>query len=98
MMAMLDVNKDGRVDQKEWDAARRMAQKKVRDAHVQRAVETPDLHVLGRPRDGRPYILSGVPQADLIRRWRWSSAGCLALAAAAAFVLVKALLARGLIA
>lgn len=98
MMTMLDVNKDGRVDQKEWDAARRMAQKKVRDEHVQRAVETPDLHVLARPRDGRPYILSGVPQAQLIRRWRWSSAGCLLVACAAAFLLIQALLARGLIA
>jgi len=96
MMALFDVNKDGKVDQKEWDAARRMATKKVRDEHVQRAVETPDLHLLAKPRDGRPYILSGAPQAALIRRYRLYAGGCLVLAAAAAFVLINALAARGL--
>jgi hypothetical protein len=97
MMAMFDVNKDGRVDQKEWDAARRMGLKRVREEQVRRAVETPDLDILARPKDGRPYILSGVAQDDLIRRYRWSSAGCIVLAAGAGFVLLQALLGRGLI-
>ena len=97
MMALFDTNKDGTVDQKEWEAARRMAVKKVRDEHVQRAVETPDLHILAKPRDGRPYILSGVPQARLIRRYRLQSAACLALATGAAFVLLEALMARGIV-
>lgn len=97
MMAVFDTNKDGQVDQKEWEAARRMAVRKVRDEHVQRAVETPDLHILAKPRDGRPYILSGIPQAKLIRRYRLQSAGCIALATIAAFVLLEALVARGLI-
>lgn len=96
MMALLDVNKDGSVDQKEWDAARRMAQKKVRDEHVQRAVETPDMHVLSKPRDGRPFILSGVPQAKLIRRYRLTAGACLSLAIVAAAVLLNALVARGM--
>ena len=96
MMAVFDVNKDGKVDQKEWDAARRMGLKKVRDEHVQRAVETPDLHLLAKPRDGRPYILSGIPQATLIRRWRQWSVACLVLAAGAGYVLIAALVARGL--
>jgi len=97
MMALFDVNKDGQVDQKEWDAARRMAKKKVSEVHVQRAVETPDLHLLARPRDGRPFILSAIPQAQLIRRYRISSAACLVLAAGGGYVLLHALLARGLI-
>jgi hypothetical protein len=97
MMALLDMNRDGRVDQKEWEAARRMAVRKVRDEHVRRAVETPDLHLLAKPRDGRPYILSGVPQAKLVRRYRIESAAGLGVAAVAAFVLLKALLARGFI-
>ena len=96
MMALLDVNKDGSVDQKEWDAARRMAQKKVRDEHIQRAVETPDLHVLAKPRDGRPFILSGIPQAHLIRRYRLTSAACLSLSIVATAVLLNALVARGM--
>ncbi len=97
MMAIFDTNKDGQVDQKEWEAARRMAARKVQDEHVQRAVETPDLHILAKPRDGRPYILSGIPQAKLIRRCRLQSAGCIALATVAAFVLLEALAARGFI-
>jgi hypothetical protein len=96
MMALFDVNKDGKVDQKEWDAARRMALKKVREEHVQRAVDTPDLHLLAKPRDGRPYILSGIPQATLIRRWRLSSLACLLAAGGAGYVLITALAARGL--
>ncbi|MGQ0586115.1 MAG: GIDE domain-containing protein [Gammaproteobacteria bacterium] len=98
MMALFDVNKDGTVDQKEWDAARRMAVKKVREEHVQRAVGSTDLHILARPRDGRPYILSGIPQAALIRRWRLSSFACLAVAAGAGYVVLAALLARRMIA
>jgi len=98
MMAMLDRNQDGQVDQKEWEAARRMGLKKVRDDHVRRAVETPDLHLLAKPRDGRPYVLSGIPQAKLIHRYRRFSAGCLVLASGAGLVLLKALLARGLVA
>lgn len=96
MMDMLDVNKDGRVDQKEWDAARRMAIKKVRDEQIQRAVETPDLNILAKPRDNRPFILSGIPQARLIGRYRLYSGACIVLTAGASFVLMKALLARGM--
>lgn len=97
MMALFDTNKDGTVDTKEWEAARRMAQRKVREEHVQRAVETPDLHVLAKPKDGRPYLLSGVPQAKLIRRYRMQSAACIGVAAIGAFVLLEALMARGVV-
>lgn len=97
MMALLDTNKDGNIDAREWDAARRMAQRKVREEHVQRAVNTPDLHILAKPKDSRPYILSGVPQARLIQRYRVQSAASIGVAAIAVFVLLEALLARGLI-
>jgi hypothetical protein len=97
MMALFDTNKDGSVDTREWEAARRMAVKKVRDEHVQRAVDTPDLHILAKPRDNRPYILSGVPQAELIRRYRLQSAGSIVVAAIAAGVLLTALLSRGFV-
>lgn len=81
MMALLDVNKDGAVDVNEWEAARRMASQKVRQEHVQRAVETGDLHILAKPKDRRPFVLSGIPQAALIRRFRIYSG----LSSAAAF-------------
>lgn len=95
MMALLDRNKDGVVDVKEWEAARRMAIQKVRDAEVERAVNTPDLNILANPKDGRPYILSGVPQAALIRRYRSYAAGCLGILAVASGLFLSALKARG---
>lgn len=70
MMGLFDVNKDGVVDQHEWDAARRAGLDLVRREQVQRSVATPDLSILGKPRDGRPFILSGVTQAELVRRYR----------------------------
>lgn len=97
MMSLLDRNKDGTVDMKEWEAARRMGLRKVRDEHVQRVVETPELHILAKPRDGRPYILSGIPQAGLIRRFHLYSAGFIALTAVCSVFVLWALQLRGLI-
>jgi hypothetical protein len=95
MMALLDVNKDGTVDMKEWAAARRMAQAQVEREQVERAVVTPDLNVLGKPRDGRPFILSGIPQAALIRRYRTWAMACLGGMTLAAGFLLWTLRARG---
>jgi hypothetical protein len=98
MMGVLDRNQDGTIDMKEWEAARRMAMHKVRQEHVQRAVETTDLHLMAKPRDERPYILSGIPQAQLVRRYRLYAAGCLGLVAASGGFVLWAMQARGLIA
>lgn len=97
MMAMFDVNKDGQIDMKEWEAARRMALRRVRDEHVQRAVETPDLHILSKPRDRRPYILSGIPQAELVRRYTGYAAGCIAGTTLMAGFVLWALQLRGVL-
>lgn len=97
MMALFDTSGDGQVDMKEWEAARRMGLQRVRQEHVRRAVETPDLHVIAKPRDGRPYILSGVPQANLIRRYRrYAFLGTATAVAGAAFC-VWALQLRGIL-
>jgi hypothetical protein len=97
MMSMLDVNKDGAIDMKEWEAARRMALSKVRAEHVERAVSTPDLNILAKPRDGRPYILSAMPQARLIARYRAYAAGCFGGMTLAAGFLAWALTLRGVL-
>lgn len=97
MMTLFDVNKDGTVDMKEWEAARRMALRKVRDEQAQRAVATPDLHILARPRDGRPYILSGIPQAAVIRRYTGYAMGSIAGATLAAGFVLWALQLRGIL-
>ena len=97
MMAMLDVNKDGTVDAREWEAARRMALSKVREAHVAQSVDTPDLHVLAKPKHNRPFIISGIPQAALIRRYRGYAAGCLSAMAITGGFFLWALQQRGLL-
>lgn len=97
MMALLDRNKDGTVDMKEWEAARRMAVQKVREQHVERAVNTPDLNILARPKDRRPYILSGIPQVNLIRRYRRYAMACLGAMTVAAGFFLWALNARGIL-
>jgi hypothetical protein len=97
MMELLDVNKDGHIDAREWEAARRMALNRVREEHVRRAVETPDLNILSKPKDGRPYLLSGVPQAKLVRRYRtYAGLAIAGFFASGTFVLL-ALNARGII-
>ncbi|MBI2382735.1 MAG: hypothetical protein HYV18_01495 [Gammaproteobacteria bacterium] len=68
-MALFDVNKDGQVDLKEWEAARRVALQQVRREQLQRATD-PDLHVLCRPPDRRPYLIHSGTQEALIRRAR----------------------------
>lgn len=97
MMALLDVNKDGAVDVKEWEAARRVAVQKVRQEHVRRAVETGDLNILAKPRDRRPFVLSGIPQAALIRRFRIYSGLCSTAAFAGGVFALWTLQMRGII-
>lgn len=97
MMALLDVDKNGQIDVKEWEAARRMARARVEAEHVKFAVDTPDLNILARPRDRRPYILSGVSQASLVRRYWLLAGACLTLSASGGVTLLYALTARGLL-
>lgn len=71
-----DINKDGRIDATEWEAARRVALKQVRRDLIDHNMP-PGLHVLSRPLDGRPFMISGVPQARLINRYRLLTVGSL---------------------
>lgn len=64
-----DVNRDGRIDATEWEAARRVALKQLRRDLLEQELP-PGLHVLSHPTDGRPYVISGIPQAKLIARNR----------------------------
>lgn len=72
LLARFDTNKDGKLDMKEWEAARRVALQRIRRDQIERAI-TPGLHVLARPGDRRAFILSTLPQRVLIRRYQWSA-------------------------
>lgn len=67
-----DADGDGRIDAEEWEQARAEARRAAVQERLTRA-DQPPLHTLGRPRDGRPFILSVEGQADLGRRYRWQA-------------------------
>jgi hypothetical protein len=76
-MQLLDVNKDGNVDVKEWEAARIVALRELRREHATLASE--GLHTLSKPgQRNQPFLLSAVLQKDLCKRWRWYAGLCFA--------------------
>lgn len=76
-MQLFDVNKDGEIDLKEWEAARRVALQQLRRERQQQASE--GLHTMSKPdTKSQPYLISTVLQHDLCRRWRRYSGLCFA--------------------
>lgn len=74
-MKLLDVNKDGQVDVKEWEAARIVALKELRREH--QALASEGLHTLSKPEQrNQPFLISAVLQHDLCKRWRWYAGLC----------------------
>ena len=74
LIERFDLNKDGRVDVKEWELARLQAQREVRNRNAaaqSRAVE--GVHILCKPRDGRFFLLADELPDKLGARYRfWS--------------------------
>lgn len=94
LLERFDADGDGRIDLQEWEAARRAALEQVRRAHVEHAVD-PDVHVLCRPRDRRPFVLSTLPQEQLARRYRLGALGLLICSLISGTCGIFALTARG---
>jgi hypothetical protein len=80
-----DLNRDGEIDLKEWELARRLATRMVEQEH--RAIrQQPGVHVLRAPQDGRLFLLSPLSPQSLRRRYLlWSA---LHLSAALAVLVV----------
>ncbi|MEQ1439477.1 GIDE domain-containing protein [Fontimonas sp. SYSU GA230001] len=95
LLARFDADGDGRIDAREWETARRAAIAQVRQAHLERSLD-PDIHVLSRPGDGRPFLLSTLAQQDLVRRHRWIAAAALTGSILAGAGSIFSLTARGL--
>ena len=78
-----DSNKDGNIDQQEWESARQLAQSQAQQIHDQLALK-PDEHIIAKPdNSGRPFIISVYSQALLTRKFRQSAhmtlTGCFVL-------------------
>ncbi|MGZ0018338.1 GIDE domain-containing protein [Nitrosomonas sp. wSCUT-2] len=69
-----DTNKDGNIDQEEWEVARAEARLEAQKRHDQLAFE-PDENIIAKPdRSDRPFIISVFSQALLARRYRRQAA------------------------
>lgn len=72
LLRRFDANGDGKIDLAEWEVARRAAEAEVAARERERASAFA-LHLMAKPRDGRPYLLSNVEPRRLVRRYRlWS--------------------------
>lgn len=86
-----DLDRDGRLDLREWELARFAARREVRRRHAElRARE--GVHLLARPADGRPFVLANVLPEALGRRfllWGWVHLAVFFAAGAASALLLS---------
>jgi hypothetical protein len=76
LLQRFDLNKDGKIDEKEWMLARSQARRETMKNRQGQVINSADgLNVLGPTRDGsRPYILSAFTQTELTKRYKlWAA-------------------------
>jgi hypothetical protein len=78
MLERFDLDRDGEIDEREWMLARAQAQREVQVRH--REIRAQDSsHILRKPRDGRPFLISNIAPHKLLGRYRFWSAFHLAV-------------------
>jgi hypothetical protein len=79
LLAEYDRNRDGKIDPDEWEQARQAAAQQARQEHS-RQLRDQIIHTMSAPGSRRqPYLLSTLPQYNLVKRARLWAAGCLLL-------------------
>ncbi len=96
LLRRFDSDGDGRIDAAEWEVARRDAATQVRQQQLEQSID-PDLHVLCRPTDRRPYLISTRSQQQLARRHRIAGATSLLLSMATGAYAIISLTTKGLL-
>jgi hypothetical protein len=74
LLGRFDLDKDGKIDLKEWELARLQAQREVRKQHAEthsRGIE--GVHLLRKPADGRLFLLANEMPDRIGARYRWWS-------------------------
>ncbi len=66
-----DHNRDGVIDQDEWEDARRVARERAKEELAEARTRT-HVHMMGRPK-GRAYLIANRPEPALVRRYRWQA-------------------------
>lgn len=74
LLERFDLDRDGRIDMKEWELARLQAQREVRKQHASvQSRSTEGTHLLRKPKDGRLFLLANEVPDKLGARYRtWS--------------------------
>lgn len=70
LLARFDLDKNGELDMREWDLARRQARREA-DSGIRELRAVPEVHIMHRPADGRMYLISDLDPDSLASRYRW---------------------------
>lgn len=80
LLDRFDKDRDGEISMQDWEDVRAAAWREVLRQHAELQSAEP-VHTLGETRDARrPYLLSAVPQFELVRRYRFWIPGLFTLA------------------
>ena len=84
-----DLDRDGKIDLKEWELARQQARREVRKQHAEsRSQAVEGVHLLRKPGDGRLFLLANEMPDKLGERYRfWSWAHLAIFLGAGSFAL-----------
>lgn len=93
VLAKFDTNNDGRIDMAEWESLRKAAHQQALSDRLQEA-ETPAVHLVQKPDDGRPYLLSTDDPEKMVRGYRWTGRTLLVFAIVAGGILLSVIKVR----
>ena len=82
LLKRFDLNGDGQIDLREWELVRAQARREVEQSEAVLRAQ-PGVNLVGVPSGGRPYLISSLPAAKIVGRFRlWIGAHLLIFCAA----------------
>ncbi len=88
LLKRFDLNQDGQIDTAEWELARKAAKKQI-DFEHQALQQNPEIHLMTVSDSARhPFLLSTLPQFDLVKRYRLKTAVAITIFFAAGMIAV----------
>jgi hypothetical protein len=79
LLTRFDENKDRQIGMEEWQKVREAALKQIQNQHAEQKAAAP-VHMLSKTCDSRrPFLLSALPQSDLVKRYSWYATGLIVM-------------------
>ena len=94
LLRQFDADGDGQIDMQEWELARAAAEEAVARQMLEHSL-APGVHVFCQPPNGLPYLLSSLPEAELLKRKRWRTGAGLTAALLGSCLGLYTLMLRG---